>query len=237
MSGEDATARPHAPRLIVVEDDLALQDALVGYLRLCGFDVVTESTAVAFYDRVVREMFDVAVIDMGLPDLDGTRLADYLHTRTTIPVVMITADTSREARQRCLDAGADLWLAKPFDPEELVVALRRLASRSHPPEQNETAWQVDSRTRRLTAPDGSVITVTAAECVLLERFAAAGGGIVSRETLIGTHDGHADPTAHNALEAHIRRLRRKLAPLAAGRDLILTAYGTGYSFAAPLVRR
>ena len=76
MSGEDATARPHAPRLIVVEDDLALQDALVGYLRLCGFDVVTESTAVAFYDRVVREMFDVAVIDTGVAPVKYLDSAD-----------------------------------------------------------------------------------------------------------------------------------------------------------------
>lgn len=235
----DARPAPQvaAPRLIVVEDDVALQDALVGFLRLYDFDVVAESTAVGFYDRVVRETFDVAVVDLGLPDLDGTRLVDYLHTRTATRVVMITADTTDAAHQRCLEAGADLWFPKPFDPEELIVALRRLVPRTRPSEQGAMAWQVDVRARRLTAPDGTVIVVTAAECLLLELFAAADGGTVSRKTMIRTCYDHSDATAHNALESQIRRLRRKLAPLAGGRDLILTTYGIGYSFAVPLIRR
>lgn len=231
------TSQTAVPRLIVVEDDVALRDALVGFLQLCDFDVVAESTAVGFYDRVVRETFDVAVVDLGLPDLEGTRLVDYLHSRTSTPVVVITADTTSDARERCLDLGADHWLAKPFDPQELVVVLRRLLSRTRPAAPHTAAWQVDSRARRVTSPDGAVIAVTAAECLLLDLFAAADGATVPRETLIRRCYDHRDPTAHNALEAHIRRLRRKLAPLAGGRDLILTTYGTGYSFAVPLVRR
>jgi DNA-binding response OmpR family regulator len=93
MSGPNAPAGPVHPRVILVEDDWALSEALAEFLVVAGFAVVAEATAVGFYDRVVRERFDVAVVDLGLPDLDGCRLVDYLHSRESTPVVVITADT------------------------------------------------------------------------------------------------------------------------------------------------
>jgi DNA-binding response OmpR family regulator len=236
MSGPNAPAGPVHPRVILVEDDWALSEALAEFLVVAGFTVVAEATAVGFYDRVVRERFDVAVVDLGLPDLDGCRLVDYLHSRESTPVVVITADTTRGAERRCLDAGADLCLLKPFEPDDLLIALRRLVDRSRASDPGTPTWQLDSRVRRLISPDGSTVALTAAECLLLERFAAAAGGTIPRHALIETLYDHGDATSHNALEAHIRRLRRKLGALTGGRDLILTSYGAGYSFAASLVR-
>lgn len=236
MRGLISPASPDGPRVILVEDDRALREALTEFLVVAGFVVVAEATAVGFSDRVVRERFDVAVVDLGLPDLDGCRLVDYLHSRESTPVVVITADTTRGAEQRCLDAGADLCLLKPFEPDDLLIALRRLVERTHPFDPGTPTWQLDSRTQRLISPDGLTVALTAAECLLLERFVAAAGGTIPRRTLIETLYDRGDATSHNALEAHIRRLRRKLAALTGGRDLIFTSYGAGYSFAAALVR-
>jgi DNA-binding response OmpR family regulator len=99
MRGLSSPARPDGPRVILVEDDRALREALTEFLVVAGFVVVAEATAVGFSDRVVRERFDVAVVDLGLPDLDGCRLVEYLHSRESTSVVVITADTIRGAEQ------------------------------------------------------------------------------------------------------------------------------------------
>jgi len=212
-------------RLLLVEDDDILGEALRDYLRAEGH-AVDWFRDLQQADAARGEPFDAWLLDWQLPDGSGL---DWLRARRakgeTTPALMLTARDRLTDRVASLDGGADDYLIKPFAPEELAARLRAVCRRS--------AGAADARVRagdvlidlhaRAAIRDGQRVELTAREWSLLEALALRSGRIVLKTELERLVHGFDTEIASNALEAHISSLRRKL-----GRDLIATVRGLGY---------
>ncbi len=219
--------------LLLVEDDALLRASLQSCLSQAGYEVTVAGSGLEYYQRLQERPYQLALIDLGLPDQAGEVLVEYTRRNTATGIVVITANNTVAARIRCYAAGADLFLGKPIDPDELLAAIGSVTTRA--PRQNETPgaptqWRLCRQARYLTAPNGKTLSLTAAEAAFVEalmRTAAA----VSREALQEQLYDEASPSNLHALEALVYRLRRKLAASIGQRDPILTHYGKGYAFA------
>lgn len=224
--------------MVVLEDDAILREQiLVPDLCDYGFDAVGVGSAAALYRTMLSRRFDLAVLDIGLPDESGLEV--IRHLRSPFPrlgVVMLTANSSREDLVEALSQGADAYLGKPADSEVLALTLRNLLRRLHdapPATATVRRWQLQSDGWCLAAPGGKVVALTVSERSVLRRLEQERGQPVSREALIAAlaEDVHAfDP---HRLEMLVHRLRRKAANIAGdGPALPLAATrGVGYVLA------
>ncbi len=244
-AGDNAGMAADSPRLIVVDDDASIRDALRDYLVRHGYHVRVADGAAAL-DRLMAEMpADLVVLDWMMPGEDGLsvcrRLAD-----AEVAVLMLSALGSPPDRVIGLEVGADDYLAKPFDPRELLARVRALLRRSRrlPASGGAGAegygfdgWTLHLDTRVLRAPDAAEVVLTAGEFALLRALVEAAGRVLDRERLMRLTHGDAAEPFDRAIDLAVSRLRRKLAQAHAGADaLIQTLRGVGYRFAAPVRR-
>lgn len=235
-------------RVVLVEDDTDLRESLADLIGLAGFEVLTAATALEFYQILASQSFEIAILDVGLPDQDGFSIVAHLkanHHRHGI--IMLTARDGTEDRIQGFQRGADLYFTKPADGRELVAAITSLALRlratDHPltntdPPASATpesaGWRLDPQQWTLHAPSGLSISLTAQEMRLLGCFLTVPDGIATRSVLLGAIGKNPVETEDRSLDAAIRRLRRKVEQ-AIGEDLPLKTVPTkGYQFTAPL---
>ncbi|MDR7219888.1 response regulator transcription factor [Aminobacter aminovorans] len=211
--------------------------------------------ATAFYTTLMDGDFDVAILDVNLPDISGFELARVISSSRPMGVIMLTARTGRDDRIKGYEEGADLYLTKPVDGEELALAIANLARRVRSAALSaktassakatadgkdhavsygsERPWLLDLQRHRLTSPEGVPILLSGREAMLVEQLARAAGSIVPRAVLdafFGT--GSADPESRR-LDAALRRLRMKAR--AAGADLPLhVVHAVGVRFVGAL---
>jgi len=228
-------------RVLLVEDDADLREALTENLRLNGISVLDVETGAAFREAVRVSQVDAAIIDVNLPDASGFDLAKELYGREDRPgIVILTARNGRQDRLLGYAGGADLYMTKPVDNEELVLAVRNLAQRvagarreRDDGAQPAAAWQLDLARKLLVAPDGTILVLSGREAMLLELLEKAKGNPLSRSYL-GSVMGYGAPgPEHRGLDAAVRRLRRK----AALRQIdlpLLVVQSLGLRFVAPL---
>lgn len=216
-------------RVLLVEDDLALSDAVCGYLRAKAF-VVDAAPSLAQAGALLRTARYAAVLlDLHLSDGDGLALLPQVRALQERPIVIVlTARDQVSDRIRGLDAGADDYLIKPYDPGELLARLRAVERRRGAADAPVLALgdlQIDlarEQVRRASVP----IALTHKEWALLRVLATRPGRIHTRENLQDALYGWGDETDSNTLEVFISRLRRKL-----GREHIETLRGLGYRLA------
>ncbi|GGY26640.1 hypothetical protein GCM10008098_19590 [Rhodanobacter panaciterrae] len=233
-----------ALRVAVLEDDPELRDAiLLPGLRDFGFEVTAAGTAAELYRHMVKQAFDMVVLDIGLPDEDGLSVVRHLQELPDLGIVMLTGNHSRNDRVRALREGADAYLAKPADIEVLAATLhslsRRIRRRTGPeafemPADASARWHLDTDGWCLVSPRGEVIALSAPERGLLSALIAAAGAPVDREALIAlvTKDIYNfDP---HRLDMLIHRLRRKISKCTSEAVPLLTARGSGYVFVAEM---
>jgi len=213
-------------RLLLVEDDSMIGEAICAGLRRDGFAVDwVRDTAAA--DRALdSEPFELALLDLGLPGGDGLTLLKALRGRgSALPVLIITARDAVADRVAGLDAGADDYLVKPFDLDELAARiralLRRKAGRAEP-HLEHLGVVLDPATHRVTQ-GGVDVALSPREFALLELLLERPGAILSRGQLEERLYGWGEEVESNAVEVHIHGLRRKL-----GAQFILTVRGVGY---------
>lgn len=232
-----------AIRVLLVEDDADLRDALAEYLTLNGCSVTAVGTGLAFYQALAKGAgFHVAVIDLGLPDQPGHVLAEYARCNTRVSIIIVTANDSLENRIETYHTGADLFLGKPLDSRELlaaVVAMNRRYVERHGQDaaagsRAGNAWQLDRARRQLTSPVGAVFALSPSETIAVELFCARGSNTVERGQLLDRIYGRDDESTGRALDNLIRRLRHKIMEGNDSTAPILTAYGVGYSFCEAL---
>lgn len=204
-------------RLMLAEDDAILADALSANLRHAGFDVeVASNGAVAEY-LLLRQPFDIAVLDLGLPLVDGlTVLRRVRATKPGLPVMVLTALDGLDDRVAGLNAGADDYLTKPFDFPELEARLRALLRRSRVgggATLDAGALVVDRDARRVTL-HGEPLDLSPREWQLLELLLTQRDKVVTKDQIVqawGGGDGAGDAgSGANSIEVYIHRLRRKL---------------------------
>ena len=214
-------------RVLVVEDEPNLQRQLRGALEGAGYAVDAAGDGEDGHYLGSTENYDAVILDLGLPEVDGLTVLDrWRKEGRTTPVLVLTARDSWSDKVAGLDAGADDYLAKPFQTEELVARLRALIRRSTGNASSElTAGDVrlDTRSGRVTLA-GEPVKLTAQEFKLLSYLMHNKGKMVSRTELIEhIYDQDFDRDS-NTIEVFITRIRKKL-----GADLINTTRGLGYS--------
>lgn len=223
-------------RILLVEDDDDLREGLAENLRLNGMLVTEADSGTAFHAARHSKSFDVAILDVNLPDANGFDLAASMVGDAMRPgVIMLTARTGQADRIRGYAEGADLYMTKPVAGEELLLAVRNLARRiQRAVPAATTTWKLDLLLRRLVSPDGRLINLSGREILLIEQFVGKKGEPIMRYALSETL-GYGTPGPENrALDAVLRRLRQKFSD--AGLEAPLTSVNNlGIRFIPPLI--
>ncbi len=213
-------------RLLLVEDDNALGAGMRAGLRQEGYTIDWLTDGLSALHALQNEDFDLAILDLGLPRLDGVQVLQQLRAGgSTLPVLVLTARDATEDRILGLDAGADDYLVKPFDLNELKARLRALLRRSagRPQVLIEHAGVVLDPVSQQVSYQGNPVALTPKEYQLLHELLSQRGKVLTRERLVQTLYGWDEEAESNTLEVHIHHLRKKLSS-----DLIRTVRGIGY---------
>jgi two-component system response regulator MprA len=216
-------------RVLIVEDDVDIADVLRRSLRNEGYEVRTSADGVEALDVAAGFVPDLVVLDLGLPGMDGVEVCRRLRSDGDVPILMLTARSETEDRVTGLDSGADDYLVKPFERNELLARIRALLRRRPPRgaaslEVGDLVLNPDTREVHRGERE---IELTNREFELLEFLMRNERLVVSRERLLDEVWGYDPMAATNTIDVFISNLRRKLETGGEGR-LLLTKRGAGY---------
>ena len=220
--------------LLLIDDDAELCGMMKEFFAESGYKLDCAFNGRDGLAKALKSAYDLIVLDVMLPMVDGFTVLHHLRKRTAVPVVMLTARVHRRDRIQGLESGADDYLAKPFDPDELLARIRAVLRRAGRLEHNPEAvkkfecLKVNTQTREVWINE-RLVDLTALEFDLLALLASAGGRIVTREEITATLLEREASPYDRALDVHISHLRRKLKD---GGAMIRTIRGVGYVFAA-----
>jgi len=228
--------------ILVVDDDAETRSLLREYLQKQGYRVSTAADGQALRKALDTARPDLIVLDLMLPGEDGLELCRGLRTRSNLPVIMLTARGEETDRIVGLEMGADDYLAKPFNPRELLARIKSVLRRARSlPENLEpeavksfrfTGWTLDVATRNLTAPDGVVVPLSGTEFKLLRVLLAHPNRVLSRDQLIDFMISRDAGPFDRAIDVQVSRLRQRLRDDAREPRIIKTVRGEGYVLAA-----
>jgi two-component system response regulator MprA len=223
-------------RILVVDDDRAVRDALRRVLTLAGYEVQVAEGGAQALESVVQAVPDAVVLDVGMPDVDGLEVCKRLRMLgNRVPILMLTARVEISDRVAGLDAGADDYLVKPFDNDELKARLRALLRRTGPdgdPDELSFGQLRLDRSRHGASLDGQVVELTRTEYQLLELFMRNPRQVLTHGVIYDRVWGYDFGAASNALRVYVGYLRRKLEQVGAA-ELIHTVRGVGYVMREP----
>jgi two-component system KDP operon response regulator KdpE len=221
---------------LLVEDDTALRRALRTSLRARGIDVVEAGTGGDAVVHAADGGIDVVFLDLGLPDRDGLDVLREVRTFSTVPVVVLTVRDDRTQKVAALDAGADDYVTKPFDVDELLArmraVLRRAPSTASPAAVITTGDVEIDLVNRTVRVGGEPVHLTKTELLLLEVLVAHPGKLLGHAELLRRVWGRGYATETQYLRVYVANLRRKLHDDAGAPRLILTEPGIGYRWIA-----
>lgn len=226
-------------KILVVDDDRELCSMLSEFFRQHGFAVEWERDGTRGLSRATTESFDLLILDVMLPGLDGFQALSVLRQRSQMPVLMLTARGARGERIQGLDLGADDYLPKPFDPDELLARVRAILRRTTTPAGGDSEILEIGDLRLLPgARDacyrGETLGLTAMECEVLEQLMRSRGRVVSRDQLSLQLYNRPATAFDRSVDTHISRIRRKMGD---GRGMILSIRGTGYQLCDPPITK
>ena len=220
-------------RILIVEDDPILADGLTRILQRHNYVVTHESNGIKADQLLAAQQFELVILDMGLPDMDGAEILGRLRQRKQkVPVLVLTARDKVEDRVKGLDNGADDYLAKPFDLMELEARIRALLRRGQ--SSGSAMLQMgelclDTAGHRATL-NGEPLELSARELSVLEMLMLRAGRVVSKEVLCEQISALDEEMSLNAIEVYVHRLRKKIE---AGSVNIRTLRGLGYLLEKP----
>jgi two-component system KDP operon response regulator KdpE len=219
--------------VLIVDDDPSLLRALRVNLAARGYHVNTAPDATTGLASASRHPPDLAIVDLGLPDLDGMRVVEGLRGWTEVPIIVLSARYAETAKVAALDAGADDYVTKPFGMDELLARMRAALRRGTPapaaPVITTAAFTIDLSAKRVTGPAGE-IRLTPTEWHLLEVLSRQPDRLVTQRQLLTEVWGPKYETETNYLRVHLANLRRKLEPDPARPRYLITEPGIGYRF-------
>jgi two-component system, OmpR family, response regulator CpxR len=225
-----------AVRLLMIDDDVELCELVSTYLAGEGFEVEAAHTPAAGVDRALSGGHALVILDVMLPGASGFDVLRQIRIASPLPVLMLTAKGDTLDRVVGLELGADDYLSKPFNPQELAARLRAVLRRAAPQASPRSAArvadgdiEVDPGSRSVRR-GGVPIEMTTVEFDLLETLVKAAGQVVSRESLVRDVLGRAFSPFDRSIDTHVYNLRRKLGPHADGTDRIKGIRGIGYLY-------
>jgi len=233
------TGQPH---ILVVDDSRDIRELLVRYLEQNGFRASAAPGADAARRLMKTSVFDLAVLDVMMPGEDGLSLCRSLHFESDLPVIMLTARGEDVDRILGLEMGADDYIAKPFNPRELVARISAVLRRTNSMPRRAVAtragairfdrWSLDTAQRELTGPDGTIVPLSSGEFRLLLAFIERPNVSLSRDQLLDITRGRNAEPFDRSIDNAVSRLRRKIEEDPKSPRLIKTVWGGGYVFTA-----
>jgi DNA-binding response OmpR family regulator len=222
--------------VLVVEDDLAIRSALIRSLTERGHAVSSAADAISGLRAAVEERPDLVVLDLGLPDLDGTEMLRMLRAVSSVPVIVATARDDDDSLVRALDAGADDYVVKPFTAVTLDARIRAVLRRSLGPDADPVLMVgdlvVDTRSRNVTL-DGRSLDLSPREFDLLAYLIARPGQVVSKRELLTEVWRQPYAVADKTVDVHLSWLRRKLGETAQTPRFLVSVRAVGVKLVEP----
>jgi DNA-binding response OmpR family regulator len=225
------------PTVLVVEDERDIREVLRRYLERAGLSVLTTGTGAEAIRLLTSAPPDLVVLDLGLPDVDGTDVLREISTAGRPPVVVLTARSAVEDRIHGLQLGADDYVTKPFSPAEVVLRVQAVLHRSggHEGERGPVSYgqgrlRIDEP-RHEASLDGRLLDLTPTEWGLLTAVAAAPERVFSRYELVNRIRGYEYAGYERTIDSHVKNLRHKLGT--SGADVLETVLGVGYRLRLP----
>jgi two-component system KDP operon response regulator KdpE len=224
-------------RILIADDDPQLVRALVVTLGARGYDIVTARDGREALDAVITDRPDIVMLDLGMPRLDGIGVLEGIRAWSQVPVLVLSGRTDSSDKVDALDAGADDYVTKPFQMDELLARLRALGRRRSTvaeaaPLTRIGELTVDLAAKQVTRASGpaGAIRLTPTEWRLLEVLLANPGRLLTREMLLTEVWGPSHGTDSGYLRLYVAQLRKKLEPVPAEPRYIVTESGMGYRF-------
>ena len=218
----------NSPHILVVDDDTRLRELLRDYLSANGFNVTTAQHAGEARRKLAGIEFDLIVLDVMMPGESGLDLTEYLKSTSRVPILLLTARGETDDRIAGLERGADDYLAKPFEPRELILRIENILRRTGPTRPETEPFSINghafNRDRGELRSSDDVIRLTAGEVTLLTIFAANAGSTISRLELAQ----RVGVNSERAIDVQIARLRRKIEPDPRNPQHLQTVWGEGY---------
>ncbi len=221
-----------ATRILVIEDEEKISSIVKGYLQKEGFIVTVASTGQEGLNRLA-EGYDLVILDLMLPDMEGEEICRFIREDSNIPIIMLTAKSDEEDRVKGLGIGADDYVVKPFSPRELVARVKALLRRVSPRQKvysfNNGDLVIDMEKMEVRK-GGTPIELTNTEFKLLQCLADRPGQVFTRLQLINLILGYDFEGYDRTIDAHIKNLRHKIEDNPRSPSYIKTVYGVGYKF-------
>lgn len=233
--------------ILIVDDDYEIRNLLVKLLKDYNYEVSSAKDGVELFEVLQRTDVQLIILDVMLPGDDGMTLCRKLRNITQIPIIMLTAAGDDTDRIVGLELGADDYMAKPFNPRELVARIKAVLRRTSETDAyfiqaTATAevadrmeflgWILDLNTRKLTSPDDVEVDLSTGEYVLLSAFINAPQQVLSRDRLLDYTQNRAYGPFDRSIDVQVSRLRQKIEVNPKKPELIKTVRGGGYLFTA-----
>jgi DNA-binding response OmpR family regulator len=219
-------------KILVVEDETKIAEIVKAYLEKDGFTVVTAQTGEKAMSQL-KEGFDLIILDLMLPDMDGEDICSAIRKDSDVPIIMLTAKSEEEDRITGLGIGADDYVVKPFSPRELVARVKALLRRVKGTKEitsfNKGDLVIDS-SRFEVIKKGSNVVLTPTEFKLLQCISNHQGQVFTRLQLVNVILGYDFEGYDRTIDAHIKNIRHKIEDDQRNPSYIKTVYGVGYKF-------
>jgi len=229
------------PHVLVVDDDPSVRQLVDDYLGRNDFRVTGVENGTQLLTALRAQVIDLVLLDLRLRAEDGMQLLRTLRAESQIPVIILTGKAEEADRVMGLELGADDYLTKPFSPRELLARIRTVLRRAHAGQETHGApvcrayrlpgWELNLRTRRLTAESGLEVALSNGEFNLLAALLAAANRVVTRDQLIEMSRRYDNEVYDRAVDVAVLRLRRKIEPNPSEPQIIVTERGVGYRIA------
>lgn len=227
-----------AKRILLIEDETIMISLLSAFLEKAGYQVILATTAGEALATFEKETPELILLDLGLPDEDGIVILRKLRTISKVPIVVLSARTDNKQRTTALELGADDYINKGVDPQELLLRLANILDKRtdgavdpmvRPADNVRFAgWTLDLNARTVLNPDGEEVHLTPSEFHIMAALGNSAGGITKRQALIDAISGIEDGPTERALDTYINRLRKKIEADPKKPEIIVTMKGIGY---------
>ena len=229
------------PQLLIVDDDREIRDLVSRFFARHGYQVAAAADARTMEAALAGAAIDLVILDLMLPGKNGLELCRDLRARSSVPILMLTAMGDETDRIVGLEMGADDYIAKPFNPRELLARVRAILRRTStaavtgrpagaPRRMRFAGWSLDLGRRRLEAPDGLIVDLTTGEYELLIAFVERPQRVLTRNQLLDLARGRDATPFDRSIDVQVSRIRRKIEADPKAPEMIVTVRGDGYMF-------
>lgn len=221
------------PHILIVEDETKIAKVIEDYLKNTGFEVTLLDRGNRVVQYVRNTPPDLILLDLMLPDMDGTEICREIRKFSQVPIIMITARVEEIDRILGLELGADDYICKPFSPREVVARVKAVLRRIRPETESlhlAAGPIILNQDTYTVSVKGEILALTPSEFGLLKVMMARQGRVFSRNELLNLVQGYSYEGYDRTIDTHVKNLRKKLAEKLPGREVIHTVYGIGYKF-------